>query len=269
MITLILALIAGSGAFAGAFYGLEWGRGWSIAVGFAGFALTQVALGMFFQRRIKADMAGVQGILEAGQNKIKEKYRRWQTRPPSSMKSAQKEIMDDTKVFVREALKQTDVLAKYRFWVPFITRQIATAKFQLNWMVKDFKAVDKLMPDVMVIEPTMAAMKMARLYMLGADMAEIGKVYRKAVRKTAYNGNVLLAAAMSWMQVAKGDVDGAFKTLTEALKKSDDATLKRNHELLMNNRVAHFNNSGLGDKWYSLYLEEPRVRTQRQHIQYR
>ena len=89
------------------------------------------------------------------------------------------------------------------------------------------------------------------------------------VRKTAYNGNVLLAAAMSWMQVAKGDVDGAFKTLTEALKKSDDATLKRNHELLMNNRVAHFNNSGLGDKWYSLYLEEPRVRTQRQHIQYR
>ena len=269
MITLIFALLAGAGVFAGAFFGLDWGRGWSVFAGVAGLVLAQLGLGMFFQRRIKADMASVQRILEAGQTKIKEKYRRWQTRPPSSMKSAQKEILDDTKVFVREALKQTDILGKYRFWVPFIDRQIATAKFQLNWMVKDFKAVDKLLPKAIVLEPSMAAMKMARLYMLGPDMAEIAKVYRKAVRKTAYNGNVLPAAAMSWMQVRQNDADGAFKTLTEALKKSDDATLKRNHELLMNNRVAHFSNSGLGDQWYSLYLEEPRMRAQRQHIQYR
>ena len=66
-----------------------------------------------------------------------------------------------------------------------------------------------------------------------------------------------------------GDTDGAFKVLTEALKKSDDATLKFNHEQLMNNRVAHFSNAGIGDPWYSLLLEEPRVRTQRQRSVYR
>jgi hypothetical protein len=35
----------------------------------------------------------------------------------------------------------------------------------------------------------------------------------------------------------------------------------------MNNRVAHFNNSGLGDTWYALQLEEPRVKMQRPHGQ--
>ena len=74
---------------------------------------------------------------------------------------------------------------------------------------------------------------------------------------------------MSWIEVQKGETDAAFKTLTEALKKSDNETLKANHEQLMNNRVAHFSNSGIGDSWYSLYLEEPKVRTQRQRSVYR
>ena len=86
---------------------------------------------------------------------------------------------------------------------------------------------------------------------------------------TNFTANVLLAAEMSWIQVKRGDADGAFKTLTEALKKSDDATLKRNHECLMNNRVGHFSNSGLGDQWYSLLLEEPKVHVQRQRSVYR
>ena len=59
--------------------------------------------------------------------------------------------------------------------------------------------------------------------------------------------------------------------LAEGIKSlvKDNATLKQNHELLMNNRVAHFSNSGLGDQWYSLLLEEPRVRAQRQRSVYR
>lgn len=269
MIIIVLALAAGGAAYAGAFYGLEWGRGWSITSGVIVMFLSQMGMGFWFQRKIKADMAKVQRILEAGQARIKEKYRRWQTRPPSSVKAAQKEVLDDTRLFVKEALAQTETLRKYRWMVPMIERQIATAQFQLNWMAKDFKAVDKLLDKAIMADPSMSAMKMARRYTTGADMAEIEKIYRKATRRLAYNGNVLLAAAMSWMQVQKNDIDGAFKTLTEALKKSDDAVLKRNHELLMNNRTAHFSNSGLGDQWYSLYLEEPKMRGQRQHIQYR
>ena len=65
----------------------------------------------------------------------------------------------------------------------------------------------------------------------------------------------------------KDEGESAFKVLTEALKSSDNEVLKRNHELLMNKRLAHFSNTGLGDQWFALLLEEPRMRAQRQHVQ--
>ena len=269
MITLIFAIAVGGGSFAAAYWPGDWGLGWSIFAGVAGFVVFQGVFGFILQKRVKRDMERVQQILMNGQKQLQQKMERWRMRPPGSIAEAQRQVAADTKVFVAEAIAETEVLRKYRLWVPMMDRQIATARVQLNWMIKDFKAVDELMPKVLLVDPTMVAIKMARLYMKGADMQEIAKLYRKGVRRTRYNGNVLLAAAMSWMQVQKGDHDGAFKTLAEALQKSDNATLKQNHEHLMNNRIAHFNNSGIGDQWYSLLLEEPKVRMQRQRSVYR
>ena len=269
MITLIVAIAVGGGSFAAAYWAADWGVGWSVFAGVVGFGVFQGVFGFLLQKRVKRDMEKVQQILVGGQKKLQQKMLRWQMRPPGSIQAAQNEIFADTKVFVKEALAQTETLRKYRLWVPMMDRQIATAQLQLSWMIKDFKTVDKLMPKAICLDPTMSAIKMARLYMLEKPMTEIEKVYKKGVGRVRYNGNVLLAAAMSWMQVQRGDADGAFKTLTEALKKSDNETLKRNHECLMNNRVAHFSNSGIGDQWYSLLLDEPRGHTQRQRSVYR
>ena len=269
MITLIFAIAVGGGSFAAAHFAADWGIGWSVFAGLVGFGVFQGVFGVLIQKRVKRDMEKVQLILVNGQKRLQQKMQRWQMRPPGSIQAAQKEIFEDTKVFVREALAQTETLGKYKLWVPMMGRQIATAQLQLSWMIKDFKTVDKLMPQALCIDPTMSAIKMARMYMLEKPVAEIQKVYAKGVRRVRYNGNVLLAATMSWIQIQKGDVDGAFKTLTEALKKSDNETLKQNHEQLMNNRVAHFSNSGIGDQWYSLLLEEPKVHTQRQRSVYR
>ena len=269
MITLAIALSAGFGCFAALFWGADVGMGWSIFFGVLSFGVFQVVAGLLVQRRVKADMDRVQAILVAGQKRLQQKMQRWQMRPPGSVREAQREVFEDTKVFVREAIAATSSLEKYRMWVPMMDQQIATARVQLSWMVKDFKAVDALMPKVLLVDPMMCCIKMARMQMLDAPVDDIRKVYQKGVRRVRYNGNVLLAAEMSWIQVKRGDADGAFKTLTEALKKSDDATLKRNHECLMNNRVGHFSNSGLGDQWYSLLLEEPKVHVQRQRSVYR
>lgn len=269
MITLILALAAGCGGFAATHFAADCGVGWSVFAGVAAFGVFQGVVGFLLQRRVKRDMERVQSILVNGQKQLQQKMQRWQMRPPGSVQAAQKEIFNDTKAFVLEALAQTETLHKYRLWVPMMGRQIATAQLQLNWMIKEFKVVDRLMPKALFIDPTMSAIKMARLYMLDRPTEEIAKAYKKGVRRTRYNGNVLLAAAMSWIQVKRGDADGAFKTLTEALRKSDNETLKFNHEQLMNNRVAHFSNAGIGDQWYSLMLEEPRVRAQRQRSVYR
>jgi len=269
MITLTIAVAAGFGGFSMAYFAGDLGMGWGIFCGLVGFGVVQGVMGFLIRKRVMRDMQRVQAILANGQKKLQEKMQRWQFRPPGSIQEAQREMFHDTKVFVREALAQTETLKKYRLWVPMIDRQMATAQLQLNWMVKEFKTVDALMPKVMLMEPTMVAIKMARMYMLEVKTEEIEKVYQKAVRRLRYNQNVLLAATMSWIQVKRGAVDAAFKTLTEALKKSDNETLKRNHEMLMNNRVPQFTNSGIGDTWYSLYLEEPKVRTQRQRSAFR
>ena len=269
MITLFIALAVAFGGFSASYWGADLGMGWSAFLGVLSFVVFQVAFNFLVQRRVKGDMAKVQGILEGGQKRLRQKMQRWQLRPPGSMQAAQKEIADDTRVFVKDALAATEGLRRYRLWVPMIDRQIATAQFQLNWMIKDFKKVDELMPKAFLLDPTTVAMKLARQQMRGDDLAEMEKTYRKGVRRLRYNQNVLVAATWSWILVARGKVDEAFKALTEALKNSDDATLKRNHEMLMNNRVAHFNNSGIGDQWYALFLEEPKIKMQRPRSVYR
>lgn len=269
MITLMIAIAAGCGGFAASQYGADLGWGWSVFLGILAFGLVQAGAGIVLQRKVKGDMMRVQLILENGQKKLQQKMQRWQMRPPGSIQAAQKEMMDDTRVFVKDALAETEGLRKYRLWVPMIERQIATAQLQLSWMVRDFKKVDALMPKAMFLDPTSVAMKLARMQMRNEDLKAMEKVYLKGVARLKYNQNVLLAAAWSWILVKREKVDEAFKALAVALKNSDNETLKRNHECLINNRVAHFSNSGLGDQWYSLLLEEPKVRMQQQRSAYR
>ena len=264
-----IALAVACGSFALAFFALDLGTGWSITAGAVGFMVCNFAFGMVIKKKIQAVMDRVQLIMADGQKRLQAKMQRWQLRPPGSIQAAQREVESDTRVFVKEALAATEDLRKFRFWVPMIERQMATAQVQLSWMIKDFKKVDELMPKALMLDPTMSAMKLARLQMLEAPIEEMRKVYEMGVRRLRYNQNALLAGCWSWILVKRGLVDDAFKALTEALKNSDNETLKANHEHLMNNRVAHFTNSGLGDQWYSLQLEEPRVRAQRQRPVYR
>ena len=245
------------------------GYGWSSFLGVLSFGGAQLAMGRIFQRRLKGAMEAVQAVLADGQKKLQAKMARWQMRPPGSIQAMQAEIARDQRVFVTEALARTEALRQFTPWVPMMARQIATAQLQLFWMIREFKKVDELMPKALFMDPTMKAMRMARMYMLGKPTEEISKVYAKAVRGLRYNQNALLAATYSWILVQRKDIDGAFKALNRAMERSDNETLRSNREHLANNRVAHFSNSGLGEQWYALMLEEPKVRQQRQRMQWR
>ena len=156
MITLILALAAGGGAFAAAYFAADWGTGWSVFAGIVGFGVFQGVAGYLIQKRVKREMEKVQGVLSAGQKQLQQKMQRWQLRPPGSIQEAQREIEADTKAFVRQALEQTKSLERFRPWVPLMDRQIATARLQLSWMIKDFKTVDELMPKAICVDPMMS-----------------------------------------------------------------------------------------------------------------
>ena len=269
MLSVLISVLVGVGVGLGLGLTETLGYGWSTFCGVLAFGLTQFIAGRVIQKRVKAVMDSVQAVLMEGQKRLQAKMARWQMRPPGSIQAMQAEMARDQKVFVTEALARTEDLRKFVMWVPMMGRQIATAQFQLHWMTKDFKKVDELMPKALFFDPTMTAMKLARMYMLDKPTEEIGKVYTKGVARLRYNQNVLLAATWSWILLQKKDVDGAFKALNAALEKSDNETLKANRDHLANNRVAHFSNTAIGDQWYALQLEEPRIHQQRMRPQWR
>jgi hypothetical protein len=236
--------------------------GWSVFWGLLAFAAGQGATGYLFQKRVKAAMGGVQKILEDGQKRLQQKVNQWQMRPPGSLKQAQAEIEREQRVFVERALEASKGLERFNRWVPLMGRQIATLRIQLYWMLKEFKKVDELMPKALVIDPMMAALKIARMHMTGAE--GIDKVFKKQVLRLRYGQGTLLYALYAWILVQKSDLDGAHKVLIQACEKMENETLKRNREHLANNRIGHFSNAGLGDEWYALHLEQPKIKMQRQ-----
>ena len=269
MYSLIIALCCGIGTGLTLYFTDTCGYGWSCFFGVLGFGAVQMGIGLAMQKKVKAAMAEVERVLLEGQKALQAKMQRWQVRPPGSPQAAQNEIARDQRKFVEAALALTEPLHRFDRWVPMMPRQIATAQFQLYWMIKEYRKCDALMDRAIYMEPTMYAMKMARLQMLDRPTEEIGKVYAKGIRRLRYNQNVLLAAAWSWILVKRGEIDAAFKALNDALKNSDNETLKANRDALANNRIAHFTNTGIGDTWWALGLEEPKVKMQRPRMQWR
>ena len=269
MYSLIIAVCCGAVTGLALYFTDTLGYGWSCFVGVVGFGVVQMGIGFFLQKKVKAAMKSVEVTLLDGQKAIQAKTQRWQMRPPGSVQAAQNEIARDMRKFVEVALSLTEPLHRFDNWVPMMKRQIATAQFQLYWMIKEYRKCDMLIGKALFVDPTMYAMKMARMYMLDKPTEEIAKVYAKGSRRLRYNQNVLLAATWTWILVKRNDIDAAFKALNEALKNSDNETLKANRDALANNRVAHFSNTNIGDTWWSLGLEEPKVKMQRQRMQWR
>lgn len=261
---LTVALSALIGALVSVLFGLthvaNWG--WATFWGTLTFVAAQGVTGYLLQRRVKAETEGIQKILLDGQKRLQQKVNQWQTRPPGSLKQAQAEIERDQRLFVDRALEASKLLERYNLWVPMMGRQIAALRTQLHWMVKDFKRVDEYLPKALILDPTMAALKLARMHMTGAEGAD--RFFRKQTARLRYGQGVLLYSLYAWMLVQKGDLDGAHKVLIQACEKMENETVKRNREHLANNRVGQFSNAGLGDEWYALHLEEPKVRMQRQ-----
>ncbi len=236
--------------------------GWSIFWGVLAFVAGQGLTGYLLQKRVKAAMGGVQKILEDGQKRLQQKVAQWQMRPPGSVKQAKIEIEREQRVFVERALEASKELERFNRWVPLMRRQLASLRVQLYWMLKEFKRVDELMPQALVVDPMMACIKIARMYMTGAE--GVDKLFRRHAARLRYGQGALLYGLYAWILVQRKDLDGAHKVLIEACGKMENETLKRNREHLANNRVGQFSNAGLGDEWYALHLEEPKIKMQRQ-----
>ncbi|MDA3927243.1 MAG: hypothetical protein PF904_21440 [Kiritimatiellae bacterium] len=235
---------------------------WAVVWGVLIFLAGQLLSGYLVQKKVKVEMEVVQEILNSGKNHLQQKVSQWQMKPPGSIKDAQKIIEKEQKVFIDRALKASSGLEKFNRWAPLMSKQINALRLQLHWMNKDFKAVDKLMPHVFVLEPMMACIKISRMYMRNEE--GIDKIFKKHSAKVRDENGVLIYALYSWILVQQKKIDEAHKILIDGCEKTDSELLKRNRENLANNRVGHFSNAPFGEEWYALNLEQPKMKMQRQ-----
>ena len=268
MFSVLISLAAGTLAgcalgFSGA-AAPQWAAAWGLVAAF--FAMVAVTFAV--RRKIAAETGALQAAMAEGQRLLQARINDWQHHPKGDPRRFMETVKSKQGDLVRAALGRVESLRKFSRWVPMFERQIAAIKVQLLWQLGDFSKVDELLPKCIVLDPFTASLKMARQFMKGDDAAAIEKTFRKARGRLRYNQSALVCATMSWIYVKKGKLDEAYKLLEKACRDNNTdsepgATLLRNRDALANNRLKHFSNSGIGDQWYALLLEEPRVRYER------
>lgn len=261
MLTIIIALAAGVLAAWGC--GQAWGNyAWGGLIGAAVVVTIQVVVGLLVRRKVNAVQLEIQSMMNEVQTKIQRKINNFQQRPGMAPKQFQAQLEGDQRDAVHAAIKLTGKIEPFFKWSLLLDRQINTMRLMLHFQLKEYAEVDRLMKRSIFVDPQVAAMKLARMYML--NDVKLDKFAQKKLRTARGDAATILFAAYSWILVKRGDIAGAIKILTDAKKRCGNAVLKDNLEKLQNDKVKNFSNADLGDRWYVLFLEEPKMRTQRQ-----
>lgn len=272
MLTLICSVLA-----AGAVYGALWHSGfaakhdvWSIVIA-ATVILAGQIISMLILRKIsmKNNMI-LQGIMEETQKRIQMKQQQFMRRPLSQKQMIAELEKEQAAGIDRmlEALKIFDPLYKWNF---MIRKQINTMKMMFAYQKKDFKTVDALMDHCILFDAQSCAMKLARMYVNKADDKALDKFYKRKCLRFKGVESALTASTYAWILVKRERNDMAIQALAEAKARSmDNPVVVKNWEMLVNGKIAHFSNAGLGETWYALQLEAPKMqKIQQQQVRYR
>ncbi|MFA6716513.1 MAG: hypothetical protein WC082_03215 [Victivallales bacterium] len=261
MYTLIISLVFA--ALIGWLSSMEYGTAWTVINAVAAFVACWVGTGLFIRHKINKINGAIQDKMTEAQKKINRKLQMFQSRPGANAKAVQKTLEKDQNDAIHDALKATYQVDRYFKWNFLLKQQISTMRMMFYYQIKDFKKVDELMPDCLFLDPRASAFKLARMYKRGEEGIE--KFFRKKVRRQKGENAALLYGLYSWILVKNGEADKALKLLTDARKAVDHPAIAENREKLANGNVKQFSNAGLGELWYSLYLEEPKIKQKKVH----
>ncbi len=261
MLSLLIALIFGTATAAAVSRLLGWS--WGILCGCIALMLAQLLTGLIIRRRLKHITTDIQKIMEAAQTKISRKVQKLQQHPIGNVKLAQQQLEKEQYAAVMDALSVTEAARPYYKWNFMLKKQISTMQMLLYYQIRNFAEVDRLMPHCILLDARSVAFKLARMYRNNADASDMKRFFRRKSRRFKGDDCALLWSLYAYIQVRRGDIAGALSTLVEAKKYTDNPVVLENWERLANGKVKHFSNAGLGDLWYSLYLEEPKIKVQR------
>ena len=260
MLGLIIVIVIG--AVSGYFSNEAWGLGWGITCGIVAFLLAYFILSLILRHFVMARQMLIQNIMQEAQNKVNRQLELFNRRPPSSVNAARQMLEKIQFDAIRKSLAELDGFKKFYIWNVMLSRQINTMKVQLYYQLREYSKVDELLPKAILFDPQSLAIKLARMYK--NDNAAIDKFFKLKCRRFKGENGAFLASVYAWIKIKQEKNDMALEALRYAAKTSDNQILRENIYRLVNGKVKHYSNSGFGDTWYVLALEEPKVKNQRQ-----
>lgn len=264
MLTLIIAVLTGLIAGWGSYY--EWGWTWAIINGGFVTIVVQLLVGLFIRKQVGKVHNRIQASMQENQGKLNRMANQFMRRPVGGIKNMQQIMEKEQGAAVRQALKLTEELEVWFKWNILLEKQINTMRMMFYFQLKEFNKVDELMPRCLMFDSRAVAMKIARMYKKGDE--KYLQFFKKKVKRTKGDDAALLYSLCAWIMVKQNKLDDALNLLVEAKKKTDNETIAHNWELLVNGKSKQFSNAGLGDLWYTLYLEEPKVKVQKERRAY-
>ena len=265
MYALIIALLSGCIAGGAARLG-GLSLTWDIIIGAAVFLAVTVVISQIIRVKVKKINDVLQQIMQETQHKLMMMQSQFSRRPLGSPKTMLQALEKEQAAGIRRVIDACDAFTPLFRWNFLLDRQINTMKMAFYYQLKDFDKVDELMPKCLFIDPQSVCFKMARMYMRGDD--GIDKLFRKKCSSLKEPACILPYSLYAWILVKQERYDDALKLLVECKKKTDNEVILRNWELLANNKTKSFSNSGLGETWYALGLEEMRM-PKPQRVRYR
>ena len=237
--------------------------GWSVLWGILAFTASMIAITFVVRKKLAALMAELQRLMLEGRDLLQRKMTDFQRHPVGDPKAAMAQLEKLQRLQIENGLKFTQNLEPFQNWTPLLSRQINTTRMQFNYQLKEFKEVDALLPKCLILDPISGAMKIARMYVNKSPMEEIERVFKKTASRLRYNQSVILYSLMAWIYVKNNDEAKAHQTLIKGCESNENDTLKKNRDRLANGKIKEFNNANLGDEWYALFLEQPKMRVER------
>lgn len=231
--------------------------------GLGAMLIFQIAAGLLLRRMVNKKQMVVQDILIDAQNRIQKQINLFQKRPPSSQNAARQALEKIQNDAARKALEATEAFKPYYLWNIMLKKQINTMKMQLLFQLGEYKKVDEILPKCFLIDQQSLAIKLVRMYRTNDE--KLDSFFMKRCSRTKGEARAFLCSVYAWMKIKQQQSDKALEALNMAKKVSDNPVVNSNIEHIANGRVRHYTNSGFGDAWYALGLEEPKaVKPQRQ-----
>jgi hypothetical protein len=266
MKSFVIAFIAGIiGGFA---YSFLPDASWGISI-----AGVIVALATYFivNRKVNAKLMLIvnasQDHIQATQDKVRKKMNSMQSKPGLNQAAAQKTLEAMQEEGIEEAIKMLEAADELFSWSILARKQVSTIKYQLFFSLKKFKKADELEGDILLFDPQLVAMRMAREWMRAPftktsspkeiESSDIAKLFKKGTSRAKGTTGAFLYNTYGWM-LAKADKSKmALELLTKGLDKCADDVIKSNLDVLRNNQASKFTNKAYSERWYSLHLETP------------